>query len=326
MIFNKGLKLFYMKISVIIPVCGAENHIINAVESALQFDEVHEVILVEDGSYDGSLKICKNLEQRYERVNVFQHDDQKNHGTGQSCNLGIEKAKGDYIAFLNAHDHYLPNRFNAEKEMFLCDRVEGVYGALGVCYHSKRAKDQYFPRYKNHLTTVCEKCRPEAVFPGQLTLGGLFGSLHINTLTLRKDSLLKKMNELFKPLLFYTDMEFLFRVSFYLDLYPGILNTAVAERGIYESDLKSVIIPDEVPPVMKKIHLWKSLYEWSETEESIPHEIKLHVSRMYHSLYIGNVGFLKRWRMIFKYLILDYAIIANPLYNSNFRNVNGRSG
>ncbi|UCA61804.1 glycosyltransferase family 2 protein [Chryseobacterium rhizoplanae] len=313
-----------MKISVIIPVCDAEDHLENAVESALQFSEVHEVILIEDGSYDGSLKICIKLRERYERVRILQHEDKENHGPGPSRNLGIKKADGDYIAFLNAHDHYLPNRFDAEKKMFLSERVEGVYGALGVWYHSKRAKDEYFPRYKNLLITVCEKCRPEAVFPGQLTLEGLFGSLHINTLTLRKDSLLKKMNELFKPIPFDTDKDFLLRVSFYLDLYPGILSKAVAERGIYENDMKSVIIPDEVSPITKKIHLWKSLYEWVEKEETIPNELRLHVSRMYHSLCIGNASLLKRWQMIFKYLMVDYPMILNPLYNCNFRQSQGR--
>ena len=48
-----------MKISVIIPVYNAEKFVTNAVESALQFDEVFEVILVEDQSPDKALDVCK---------------------------------------------------------------------------------------------------------------------------------------------------------------------------------------------------------------------------------------------------------------------------
>ncbi|MEF9478784.1 glycosyltransferase [Chryseobacterium sp. 1B4] len=73
-----------MKISVIIPVCNAEVLITNAVESALQFGEVYEVILIEDGSYDQSLNVCKELEQKYERVKLLQHSDQQNHGASAS--------------------------------------------------------------------------------------------------------------------------------------------------------------------------------------------------------------------------------------------------
>ena len=57
-----------MKISVIIPVYNAEKFVTNAVESALQFDEVCEVILVEDKSPDNALEVCKALAEKHERV------------------------------------------------------------------------------------------------------------------------------------------------------------------------------------------------------------------------------------------------------------------
>ncbi|MGV2451568.1 UNVERIFIED_CONTAM: glycosyltransferase family 2 protein [Ralstonia mannitolilytica] len=309
-----------MKISVIIPVCNAEVLITNAVESALQFGEVYEVILVEDGSYDQSLEVCKDLQQQHERVKLFQHSDRMNHGSAESRNLGIEKSKGDYIAFLNACDHYLPNRFDAEREMFKNDKVDGVYGALGVHYHSKKAKDKYFYLYQNRLTTVCEKCHPDAVFAGQLTLGSLFGKLHINTLTLRRNSFLKRVKCFFKAIPGYADKDFLLRASFYLNLYPGIINKPVAMRGIYEPERLSLIIPDEESHTSKKTILWKELHEWSDMEDSIPEEIKMHIRRMYRSLSIGDASFIKKWILIFKYMISDYTIIRADIYNSNFRN------
>jgi glycosyltransferase involved in cell wall biosynthesis len=78
-----------MKISVITPVYNAEKFIAKAVESALQFDEVFEVILVEDGSPDNALEICKNLSEKHDRVKLYQHDDKKNHGAGASRNLAL---------------------------------------------------------------------------------------------------------------------------------------------------------------------------------------------------------------------------------------------
>ncbi|WP_426478047.1 glycosyltransferase family 2 protein [Chryseobacterium sp. CBSDS_008] len=308
-----------MRISVIIPVCNAEACVTNAVESALQFEEVYEVILIEDGSYDQSLRVCRDLEQKYERVRLFQHSDLRNHGVSESRNLGIEKSCGDFIAFLNARNHYLPNRFDAEKELFENSKVDGVYGALGVHYHSKKAKDKYHHLYKNRLITVCEKCRPESVFTGQLTLGSLFGQLNVNTLTLRKEVLIKKMKYFFKPIPFYADTDFLLRASFYLNLYPGIISSPIAMRGIYEPERTSIIIPDEMSPASKKVGLWKELHEWACKENSVPEEIKVHIRRMYHSLRIGDASFLRKWRMIIKYLIVDDTIIRADIYNSNFR-------
>jgi glycosyltransferase involved in cell wall biosynthesis len=47
-----------MRISVIIPVYNAEKYVAQAVESALQFEEVYEVVLVEDQSPDDALRVC----------------------------------------------------------------------------------------------------------------------------------------------------------------------------------------------------------------------------------------------------------------------------
>ncbi|MEF9478783.1 hypothetical protein OWR28_14660 [Chryseobacterium sp. 1B4] len=203
--------------------------------------------------------------------------------------------------------------------MFTNNKVDGVYGALGVYYHSKKAKDKYFQRYQNRLITVCEKCHPEAVFAGQLTLGSLFGKLHINTLTLRKAPFIKKMKEFFKQLPFYADKDFLLRLSFYLNLYPGIINKPIAMRGIFEPDRISLIIPDKENPASKKVVLWKELYEWANNEDFIPDEIKIHIRRMYHSFCIGDASFVKKWGMILKYMIMDNTIIRADIYNSNFR-------
>ena len=75
-----------MKISVITPVYNAEKYITQAVESALQFPEVWEIILVEDQSPDNALEVCKTLAEKYDRVKLFQHPDKGNHGAGASRN------------------------------------------------------------------------------------------------------------------------------------------------------------------------------------------------------------------------------------------------
>ncbi|CAA7392622.1 glycosyltransferase family 2 protein [Chryseobacterium fistulae] len=129
-----------MRITVIIPVYNSEHYIGRAVESALQFEEVMEVLLIEDQSPDNALEVCHNLTEQYDRVKLFQHSDRGNHGAGASRNLGIENARGDFLAFLDSDDYYLPNRFDREKELFQNPEVDGVYGALGVEYYSEYAK------------------------------------------------------------------------------------------------------------------------------------------------------------------------------------------
>lgn len=309
-----------MRISVVIPVYNAEKYVSQAVESVLQFDEVHEIILIEDKSPDNALRICQQLAEKHERVKLYQHPDKENHGAGPSRNLGIEKSTGDFVAFLDADDYFLPNRFDAEKELFKDPNVEGVYGALGVHYYSEKAKEQYYQLFGDRLTTVYKKHDPKEVFPGQLHMLGSFGLFSIDTLTIRRKSLINKVKPLFKPhLRLHEDTEFLFRLSYYLDLYPGILDEAVAVRGVHEDNRITKVDLRMVNPAVSRAILWKEVEHWSQTEDTISEEVRIHIKRMHRSFEIAKAPLLKKWGMIFKYLLTDYKSIRSGLYNINFR-------
>lgn len=308
-----------MNISVIIPVYNAEEYITQAVDSALQFAEVSEIILVEDKSPDNALEICKQLESQHSRVKLFQHPDKENHGAGASRNLGIEKATGDLIAFLDADDYYLPNRIDAEKELFKNPEVEGVYGALGVHYYSEKARQQYHHIYQDKLDTVYKEADPKDVCPGQMNLRGSFGLIHLDTLTVRRKSL-QKMDRLFDTSLrLHQDTDFTIRLSYYLDLYTGNNTSAIAIRGIHESNRITQVDSKKVKPSSTRIKLWAKLNQWAQSEATVPEEYKLHIKRMHRSWEIANASPVKKFGMIAKYLLLDYKSIRSGLYNINFR-------
>jgi glycosyltransferase involved in cell wall biosynthesis len=309
-----------MKISVIIPVYNAEKYVTQAVESALQFPEVSEVILIEDKSPDNALQVCEKLSEENERVKLYQHPDKENHGAGPSRNLGIEKATGDFIAFLDADDYYLPNRFYAEKELFKNPAVEGVYGALGIHYYSEKARNDYYRVFGDRLTTVYQKHDPKDVFPGQLGMKGSFGLIHLDTLTIKKTAL-HTLNSFFKKTLrLHQDTEFLFRLAFYTNLYPGILDEAIAIRGVHENNRITKVDTKKINPATTRVLLWREINEWAKGEDTVPEDIKLHIYRMTCSFEIAVAPFFKKWGMILKYLITDYPSIRSGLYNINFRN------
>lgn len=308
-----------MKISVVIPVYNAEKYVEQAVESALQLDSVFEIILVEDQSPDNALEICRNLEKKYNKVKLYQHPDFKNHGAGASRNLGIEKATGDYIAFLDADDYYLLNRFDAEKNLFKNSEVEGVYGAIGVHYYTEKAKEQFYHIYQDKLDTIYGKPDPIDVCPGQMNLRGSFGLIHLDTLTIRRSSL-SKMNQLFNTeLRLHQDTDFTIRLAYYLQLFAGITNQAIAIRGIHESNRITAIETKKIKPSTTRVKLWKALENWSNSEKNIPKEYKKHIIRMHRSFEIANAKFPIKWLMIFKSLIFDYQSIRSGLYNINWR-------
>jgi glycosyltransferase involved in cell wall biosynthesis len=116
------------KVSVIIPVYNAGPFVAKAVKSAVDLPEVGEIILVEDNSPDDALKVCRELEAKYEMIKLFRHPGGVNRGVSASRNLGIENSRFPYIAFLDADDWYLPERFEKDRAIFtISPDVDAVY-------------------------------------------------------------------------------------------------------------------------------------------------------------------------------------------------------
>ena len=93
-------------ISIIIPVYNTEKYLSECINSILnQTYENFELLLIDDGSTDESLKICNDFKEKDGRVKVFHHE---NHGVSYTRNRGITLSKGDYIAFIDADDYILP--------------------------------------------------------------------------------------------------------------------------------------------------------------------------------------------------------------------------
>jgi len=101
------------KVSVIIPTYNCDRYIAEAVESVLNqknFDD-YEIIVIDDGSQDNTEAVLK----AYEKVNYVY---QKNQGVALARNHGIELAKGELIAFLDADDYFLRGKLAAQVRIF----------------------------------------------------------------------------------------------------------------------------------------------------------------------------------------------------------------
>lgn len=91
-------------ISIIIPCYNASNHILRCLDSILKSkDDDFEIILVNDGSTDHTLKVCEDLATRYKNIVVF---DKPNGGASSARNMGISLAKGEYLMFLDSDDYW----------------------------------------------------------------------------------------------------------------------------------------------------------------------------------------------------------------------------
>ena len=251
-----------MNISVIIPVYNASAFINRAVESALSQPETKEVILVEDASIDNSLNICQQIAAKNGKVKLLRHADGGNHGAGASRNLGIKKAKYDFIAFLDADDYYLPGRFVKDQKILQNNpRVEGVHNALGSHFYTndviRKAEFQ-----KRSFTAMKEPVEGEDLFYYMSPIGGK-GYFSLNTLTVRR-SVFEKVG-LFDPSLKVTqDTHFMVRLAAMCYLAAGNIREPVAIRSIHDSNRSTKKNVAKYRPL-----LFRSLYKWG-TENNLP--------------------------------------------------------
>ena len=125
-----------MLVSILIPCFNAERWIAQAIESALaQTWPNAEVIVVDDGSTDGSLEVIKSFGSR------IRWETGQNRGGGAARNRLLELARGEWIQYLDADDYLLPEKIEGQMA-FVAARADAdvVFGAVTMAYWSKEGE------------------------------------------------------------------------------------------------------------------------------------------------------------------------------------------
>jgi glycosyltransferase involved in cell wall biosynthesis len=105
-------------VSVVIIFLNEERFLRAAIESVLAQDYPHwELLLVDDGSTDASPDIARAFASEHSRIRCLAHPGGQNRGMSASRNLGLTHARGEYVAFLDADDVYLPQRLRRHVEV-----------------------------------------------------------------------------------------------------------------------------------------------------------------------------------------------------------------
>jgi len=127
--------------SVVIPLYNKENYIQDTIESALnQTFADFEIIVVNDGSTDESLNIVENNNDSRIKTHSI-----KNSGVSRARNIGIQKAKSDYIVFLDADDLWEKNHLEELYKLLKANPDCGIYamGYFKIFNNSKPIKASF---------------------------------------------------------------------------------------------------------------------------------------------------------------------------------------
>lgn len=145
------------QISIIIPVYNSEEYLKQCLDSILSQDfEAYEILLINDGSTDGSGEICEAYAGKDKRIRVFH---QPNAGVSNARNKGIEAAQGEWLTFVDSDDYIKEDYFGV-----LNQKTEADWLFLNI----DREKDgqlQTHLRFENHSYARAEFIATFSLYP-----------------------------------------------------------------------------------------------------------------------------------------------------------------
>lgn len=174
-------------ISIIVPVYQVKDYISECVESLLAQTYTNlEILLVDDGSTDGSGEICDRYAERDSRVRVVHQEKQ---GPSVARNVGLDSAKGEYVAFVDSDDVVLPDFIEVlyrlvkeyQADIAACnyvrchtDELERLRNAAEkgenpqvICMSSEQMLRQWHGKYKKWETVAWNKLYRKNIFGGE---------------------------------------------------------------------------------------------------------------------------------------------------------------
>lgn len=230
-------------ISIIIPMYNTSKFIKQTVESILaQTYSNFEVIIVDDGSTDNGAEVVKALMPKDSRIKYIY---QSNQGVSAARNNAIENSQGEYLAFLDSDDLWLPNKLKKQVNRIISTGMDACY-----CGY------QYF------CDDIRGKTFPKRYFEGKILLEVIKEKVSVWTSTVVvKRSIVINNSITFKSGLNWAeDMDFFYRL-----LYKCEFCCVKEILALYRQRPNSLSVSSDRLP---EIQLWKDFAKWIQTAQS----------------------------------------------------------
>lgn len=300
------------KVSIVVPVYNSAEHLRGALLSIIdQAYQDLEIILVNDGSTDDSLQICRDFAEGDARIMVL---NQMNAGVSSARNLGIDNATGAYLTFMDSDDYLYPN---AISRMVVEIEESGVEVLRTTCEMMDSQKSwtekTIEPRtyLKDELKIVIE-----AVATGRM-------SAYSPLLMIKRESLPVELR-------FDTQFSLMEDACFYVDLFQSVDSLRVSPTVTYRYILR------DSSASRANSHFFRNADNIFQINRRFNHRLKkegyLPAVNATHARILANYAFIlfnqskdkKEYRRFYRYLKdLDYArLVARsdlkflPLHNA----------
>lgn len=272
------------KLSIIVPFYNVEKYLGKCVNSLLSQDisiNEYEIILVNDGSTDGSLEIADSFAKRNGNVKLF---SQKNIGVGSARNKGIESADGKYLMFVDSDDYIQPNCLGSLIE---CMEIN-LLDLLRFNYCAVNENMQIIQKTKNSTFSIVYN---NNVVNGETFLTDYLGWACYAWSFLYNTSFIKENELYFNPTIFFEDVDWLVKVltlanrvlSIDKEIYVYLQRQGSITQSI-QTEKKNKVISD-------KLFIIENLKHLSETTQN--KKVSLWCNGMISLTFMGILAYVE---------------------------------
>ncbi|SDH02837.1 glycosyltransferase family 2 protein [Psychroflexus sediminis] len=215
-----------IKLSIIIPVYNVSNYLNDCLSSVVnQTFKSIEIIVINDGSTDGSSEICNTFKTKYPSIVLI---NQKNKGVSSARNEGLTIAKGEWVYFLDADD-YLDN--DIFESIFSHDNHDIDVIQFGLRSHKNGIIQSFSTNQKEII------CSDSIDFLNKLTLKPVSACLHL----IKRDVLIKNNITFDEDMTHNEDMLFMYKV-FAVSSKFKLLNKVFYNQVIRENSATRITV------------------------------------------------------------------------------------
>jgi glycosyltransferase involved in cell wall biosynthesis len=230
-------------ISVTIPFYNCKSFLRETIESVLAQSYTNwELFLVDDASTDGSAAIAREYTDRLpQKIHLLEHPDHRNCGVTRSRNVGAANSRGEYLAFLDSDDTWLPDKLQLQVALLKANPEAGiVYGPSEYWYDWNANAETH---ETNHVQPVAPGGRmytPPSLLVSSYPFGG-FGAPGPSSFLLRRSAFdrIGGFVESFNPTTYqlYEDTAFLAKI--YLNVPVFVSETCTDRYRCHPASISS---------------------------------------------------------------------------------------
>ena len=263
------------KISIIIPTYNYAQYICEAIESVLnQTYKDFKIIVIDDGSTDNTKEVIKPY------LNKMKYIYQQNSGPSAARNRGIQEAKGEYIAFLDADDIWLPQKLELqikfmekEKEVGLIFSDMILFNEKGIIKNSFLKEKLFFNKLSIKPLSSTEKVIYDNVFNALLQEN----FIPTNTVIVKKECF-NKVGFFDKTLFSVEDRDMWLRIGLFYDI--GFINFPLVLTRFHETNISA----NQELALKSRLKVMKKFLNYSNLPIKSKKIIKQTINKIYFDL------------------------------------------